>query len=60
LDSNESDLDQRQLNDGLFLYKRARSTRWQARIRRTSNEWFAMSCGTSDLEQAKKVALERQ
>jgi len=60
LDSNASDLDQRQLNDGLFLYKRARSTRWQARIRRTANEWFAMSCGTSDFEQAKKVALERQ
>jgi integrase len=60
LDSNASDLDQRQLNDGLFLYKRARSTRWQARIRRTANEWFAMSCGTSDFEEAKKIALERQ
>lgn len=60
MDSNASDLDQRQLNDGLFLYKRARSTRWQARIRRTANEWFAMSCGTSDFEEAKKIALERQ
>ncbi len=54
------DLSQRQINDGLYLYKRARSTRWQARIKRTDNEWFAMSCGTSDFEAAKKVAIERQ
>ena len=60
MNSHANDLDRRQLNEGLFLYKRARSSRWQARIRRTSNEWFAMSCGTSDFEQAKKVALERQ
>ena len=54
------DLSQRQINDGLYLYKRVRSTRWQARIKRTDNEWFAMSCGTSDFEAAKKVAIERQ
>ncbi len=54
------DLSQRQINDGLYLYKRVRSTRWQARIKRTDNEWFAMSCGTSDFETAKKVATERQ
>ncbi|MBU6211782.1 MAG: site-specific integrase [Gammaproteobacteria bacterium] len=54
------DLSQRQINDGLYLYKRARSTRWQARIKRTDNEWFAMSCGTADFEAAKKVAIERQ
>ena len=47
------DLSQRQINDGLYLYKRARSTRWQARIKRTDNEWFAMSCGTADFEAAK-------
>lgn len=54
------DLSQRQINDGLYLYKRARSSRWQARIKRTDNEWFAISCGTADFEAAKKVATERQ
>ena len=54
------DLTQRQINDGLYLYKRATSQRWQARIKRTENEWFAMSCGTTDFEVAKKVAIERQ
>ena len=54
------DLSERQINDGLYLYKRARSARWQARIKRADNEWFAMSCGTTDFEAAKKVATERQ
>ena len=54
------DFDQRQINEGLYLYKRAKSRRWQARIKRTSNEWFAMSCGTTDFEQAKQVAIKRQ
>ena len=54
------DFDQRQINEGLYLYKRARSRRWQARIKRVSNEWFAMSCGTTDFEQAKQVAIKRQ
>jgi integrase len=54
------DFTQRQINEGLYLYKRATSKRWQARIKRTENEWFAMSCGTSDFEGAKKVAIERQ
>ena len=54
------DLSQRQINDGLYLYKRARSSRWQARIKRTDGEWFAMSCRTNDFEAAKKTATERQ
>ncbi len=54
------DFTQRQINDGLYLYKRPRSSRWQARIRRTSNEWFSMSCGSSDFDAAKKIATERQ
>lgn len=55
-----AELDQRKINDGLYIYKRARSSKWQARIRRANNEWFAMSCRTDDLEVAKKVACERQ
>ena len=58
--SESSNLSERQINEGLYLYKRPASTRWQARIRRTSNEWFAMSCRTSDFEAAKKIATERQ
>lgn len=54
------DIHSHRVSDGLYLYKRPRSSRWQARIRRASNEWLALSCGTSDLEQAKSFALKKQ
>lgn len=60
MSDNEIDLGARRINDGLYLYKRKNSKRWQARIRRASNEWFAMSCGTDILNEATVIALERQ
>jgi integrase len=59
-ETDKSDLSDRKINDELFLYKRPNSSRWQARIRRTSNQWFTMTCKTTDFETAKKVALARQ
>lgn len=53
-------LKNRRINDGLYLYKRSNSKKWQARIRRASNEWFAMSCSTEIFEEAQQQALERQ
>jgi integrase len=55
-----TDLSQRHINEGLYLYKRARSSRWQARIKRTDGEWLAVSCRTDDFEAARKAAIERQ
>ncbi|WP_298559380.1 site-specific integrase [uncultured Aliiroseovarius sp.] len=44
------------VNDRLTLYKRGRSSRWQARLRLDTGEWHRFSTGTGDLEKAKEAA----
>lgn len=60
MSESDQDLSQRRINDGLYLYKRSNSKNWQMRIRRVSNEWIALSCGTKDYDEAVKRAIERQ
>lgn len=43
-------------NGGAVLYLRRRSSRWQASLRRTTGDWFTLSTGTQDLEEAKCIA----
>ena len=46
--------------DGVLLYKRDRSQLWQARIRRVTGKWIAVSTKTTDLAEAKAFALKYQ
>ncbi|NDE01004.1 MAG: site-specific integrase [Gammaproteobacteria bacterium] len=51
--------EEREVTEGVTLYKRDRSRLWQARIRRVSGTWISISTRTEDLEVAKAVALRR-
>ena len=42
-----------------MLFKRNKSKRWQARIRRNIGEWITVSIKQTDIEKAIKVAEER-
>ncbi|MDG5469346.1 hypothetical protein P9J64_13540 [Deltaproteobacteria bacterium IMCC39524] len=46
-------------NGAVVLFKRNRSKRWQARIRRNSGEWVVYSTKCADFEKAIAVAEER-
>ena len=55
----EVKFEEREVTEGVTLYKRARSRLWQARIRRVSGTWISISTRTEYLEVAKAVALRR-
>ncbi|MBW6510055.1 MAG: hypothetical protein K0A94_11005 [Desulfuromonadales bacterium] len=46
-------------NGAVVLFKRNRSKRWQARIRRNSGEWVVYSTKSADFDKAAAVAEER-
>lgn len=46
-------------NGNVVLFKRERSRRWQARIKRYSGTWLQYSTGTADFDKAKANAEER-
>jgi len=46
-------------NGNVVLFKRERSKRWQARIKRYSGSWLQYSTGTADFRKAKANAEER-
>lgn len=46
-------------NGAVVLFKRNRSKRWQARIRRNSGEWVVYSTKCTDFNQATAAAEER-
>ena len=52
------DIEEREVIDGVLLYKRDRSQLWQARIRRVTGKWIAISTKTADLAEAKAYALK--
>ena len=52
------DIEEREVIDGVLLYKRERSQLWQARIRRVTGKWIAISTKTADLAEAKAYALK--
>ena len=53
-------IEEREVIDGVLLYKRDRSQLWQARIRRVTGKWIAISTKTTDLAEAKAFALKYQ
>ena len=53
-------IEEREVIDGVLLYKRDRSQLWQARIRRVTGKWIAVSTKTTDLAEAKAFALKYQ
>lgn len=54
------DLNSREVEAGVVLFKRARSEVWQARIRRTTGKWIAISTKMVDFEAACRVASDRK
>lgn len=51
--------EEREVAEGVMLYKRDRSRLWQARIRRVTGKWISISTRTDDIEVAKEFALQR-
>ena len=51
-------IEEREVIDGVLLYKRDRSQLWQARIRRVTGKWIAISTKTANLDEAKAFALK--
>ncbi|MCC1494674.1 site-specific integrase [Cognatishimia sp. F0-27] len=47
------------INEKLTIYRRPRSTRWQARIRLSNGEWHRFSTGKTEFEEAKEEALKQ-
>lgn len=47
------------INDKLTIYRRHKSTRWQARLRLPNGEWYRFSTGKTDVEEAKEEALKQ-
>lgn len=52
-------VEEREVAEGVMLYKRDRSRLWQARIRRVTGKWISISTRTDDIEVAKEFALQR-
>ena len=46
------------ISENVRLDKRARSTKWQARIKLASGEWHRFSTQTNDVEKATEAALK--
>ena len=53
-------VEEREVAEGVLLYKRDRSQLWQSRIRRVSGKWLSVSTKTSDLAESKYFALKYQ
>jgi hypothetical protein len=51
--------EEREVAEGVMLYKRDRSRLWQARIRRVTGQWISISTRTDDIEVAKEFSLQR-
>ena len=47
------------INEKLTIYRRPRSTRWQARIRLSNGEWHRFSTGKTEFQEAKEEALKQ-
>lgn len=51
--------EEREVADGVILFKRDRSCQWQARLRRVTGKWLSLSTKSDDIEVAKEYALSR-
>ena len=49
-------ISERKISRNVVLFKRARSSKWQCKVRRTTGKWIDYTTGTEDFEEAKAVA----
>jgi hypothetical protein len=46
-------------NGNIVLFRRARSSKWQCKVRRTTGKWIDYTTGTEEFEEAKGIAEEK-